>query len=280
MNETPTIWANGGLMPADALRVSPFDLGLAVGHGVFETMVAHGGVVFALDRHLERLGDSLEKLSMPVPERAHLRAAVSEVVSANRLTRGRARVRISVGGGDNPLAGGKAPGNVIVTAVPQPDPAAFARVIISPYTHNENSPLAGIKSASYGANLLAYRHAVAQGADEALMPNTQGALCEGTMSNFFLVHGDSVTTPPLDSGCLPGITRAIVIGLCASLQIPCDETTVSGRELHHATGLFLTSSARGVQPAVMDLADLGCPCAVTARIASAYAEIVRNETKA
>lgn len=275
------IWANGELLPADRLRVSPFDLGLAVGHGVFETMAAYGGVVFAFDRHLRRLAGSAGKLALPLPGAEVIRDAVAQVLSSNRLKCGRARVRVSVSGGVNPLAGGDVPGNVIVTAVLQPEPADFVRVLVSPFVHNVESPLAGVKSASYGANLLAYRDAVSRGADEALMFNSRGVLCEGTMSNVFLVHGGSVVTPPLESGCLPGITRGIVLELCDALGVPCREADVGERELEEATEIFLTSSARGVQSAVMDVTAAVCPGGeVTGRIAAAYAERVRNEIKA
>lgn len=280
MSDTPVVWMNGELMPADEVRVSPFDLGLTVGHGVFETMVSYDGIVFAQGRHLQRLASSLEKLSLPVISQNEVEDAVSQVLVANRLTQGRARVRLSVSGGENPLTGGEVPGNVIITAVPQQEPAAFAKVIVSPFSHNENSALTGAKSFSYGAHLLAYRNAIQQGADEALMLNSTGNLCEGTMSNVFLVQGGMVRTPSLQSGCLPGVTRAIVIELCSDLGIDVVECELSENDLGTVTEMFLTSSAREVQPATMDMAARECHCAVTTRIAAAYTKHVRNETKA
>ena len=279
MKGSAIIWVNGELVPAETLKVSPFDLGLSVGHGVFETVVAYDGVVFAVDRHMQRLVTALAKLQLYVPDLDELKEACLRVLTANDLTKGRVRVRVSVSGGVNALVGGDVPGNVIVTAVRQAKPTAFAKAIISRFKYNEASPLAGVKSSSYGVNLLAYRDAVLQGADEALMFNTSGALCEGTMSNVFVVCDGVVSTPSLDSGCLPGVTRGLILEVCESLEIPCSEGKLVKSDLLNACEIFLTSSVREVQLATMDLAASACCGAVTARIADAYHEIVRKETR-
>ena len=167
----------------------------------------------------------------------------------------------------------------MVTAMPQAEPAAYAKVMVSRYRINENSALSGIKSSSYGSNLLAYREAVKQGADEALMLNSMSNLCEGATSNVFIVQHDMVRTPSLQGGCLPGVTRAVVIELCAELGIEVVECDLTEHDLNEATELFLTSSAREVQPATMNMDAKECPCAVAARIAEAYTEQVRDETQ-
>jgi branched-chain amino acid aminotransferase len=240
-------------------------------------MVAYDGVIFSWVRHFQRLEESAEKLSLTVPDRDQISEAIQKTLVANDLTIGRARVRLSVGGGENPLTGGAAPGHVIVSATSQPDPAAFAKLVISPYSLNENDALAGIKSSSYGANLIAYRHAHSHGSDEALMLNTQGNLCEGATSNVFLVHGEQVLTPSLESGCLPGVTRAIVIEICESLSLPVEESDLNEHDLGEATEIFLTSSAREVQPATMHMDARGCPCAITDLISAAYQDLISRE---
>ena len=279
MKNSPTVWMNGELISADAVRVSPFDLGLALGLGVFETMVAYDAQIFSWNRHFQRLEQSAGKLSLSVPERDVVRDAIFQVLEANDLSSGRARVRLSVSGGENPFTGGSEPGNVIVVAMPQLDPADFAKVVVSPYRCNESGALAGIKSSSYGPNLMAYRHAHDLGADEAILLNTRGELCEGATSNLFLVQGGQGLTPPLESGCLPGVTRAIVMELCQSLGIPVQERNLSEDDLDDADEIFLTSSSREVQPATLEVAALNGPCAMTARIAEAYTDLRRRETE-
>ena len=82
--------------------------------------------------------------------------------------------------------------------------------------------------------------------EETLFANTAGHLCEAATSNVFLVKNGALHTPSLGSGCLPGITRAVVIELAATLGIPCEERDFPVDELHAADELFLTSSIRGV----------------------------------
>ncbi len=266
-------------MPANEVHVSPFDLGLTLGFGIFETMAAYEGTVFLFERHFQRLVESAKRLNLTQPEERLILEGIAQVMAENGLTTTRARVRLAISGGENPLTGGDAEGSILITAVAQAEPAKLAHVILSPYTHNEKSALVGVKAASFGANLLAYRHAIEQGADEAVMLNSAGNLCEGTTSNLFLVHGDHVVTPPLESGCLPGVTRGLVLELCQESNIAVETRDLTELDLHDATELFLTSSARGVQPATLHKKEPHCQWTVTARIAAAYDARVKKETQ-
>jgi branched-subunit amino acid aminotransferase/4-amino-4-deoxychorismate lyase len=96
--------------------------------------------------------------------------------------------------------------------------------------------------------LLARAYAHREGADEALFFNLAGNLCEATTANVFLVRNERVETPPLSAGCLPGITRARVLKLCAELGVVAAETDISRQSLEDAQEMFLTSSTRGIQP--------------------------------
>lgn len=265
-------------MSADEVRVSPFDLGLAIGHGVFDTMPAYEGRVFMLERHLERLNDSCEKLGLMTVAKEGLEQAVFEVLDVNGLTGGRARVRLSVSGGVNLLVGGDVPGCVVITAAVQPGFAPVAKLVVSPYVINERSALAGVKSTSYGPNLMAYRDALEKGADEALMLNTRDKLCEGATSNVFLVKEEGVLTPSLESGCLPGVTRSVVMEVCEELQVPVWEKELSQTDLLEAEEIFITSSGREVQPAVLGQGDGAWE--VTARIAARYESFVGKGAQA
>jgi branched-chain amino acid aminotransferase len=125
--------------------------------------------------------------------------------------------------------------------------------VTGPFFRNERSPLAGLKTVNYGDNAVAQRRARAAGADEALFANTRGELCEGTWSNVFVLVDGQWSTPPLSSGCLPGITRGVVLELFAELGLPVTESTRSIEGLDRVESAFLTSSLREIQPiAVMD----------------------------
>ena len=278
MNDQPIIWINGELLPAGEMRVSPFDLGLTVGLGVFETMAAYDGKVFAYEQHHQRLVASANVMDITAPARELIENAMLSVLKANDLLAGRARVRVSVSDGVNALTGGDTAGNVIVTAVPMPEPMKLARLIKSPYVLDEASVLSGVKSASYAGNVIAYRDAARAEADEALMFNKKGNLCECTMSNVFLVKDGAVFTPPLSSGCLAGVTRSIVLQLCGKLQLEVSECDLSEEDVSQADEIFLTSSAREVQSAVM-LGSDSDSFPVAEKLAVAYRSLVKNATE-
>ncbi|MET9291940.1 aminodeoxychorismate lyase [Streptomyces sp. NPDC003077] len=236
------IWLDGRLRDADAARVSVFDHGLTVGDGVFETLKTVDGRPFALTRHLERLALSARGMGLPEPDLDEVRRACAAVLDANPMPRG--RLRVTYTGGLAPLGSdrGEAAATLVVAiaeSAPHPDTTA---VITVPWTRNERSALAGLKSTSYGENVIALARAREQGATEALLGNTVGALCEGTGSNVFVVLDGELHTPPLTSGCLAGITRALTVAWAGA-----KETDLPLDVLERADEIFLTSTLRDVQ---------------------------------
>lgn len=280
MSNKTIVWMNGQLMRADEVLISPFDLGLTVGVGVFETMQAYDGRVFAYDWHHFRMDESLTRVvgqGSILPSIDLLKKAIQDVLKKNHLTQGRARVRMSLSGGVNPLTGGSNPGNMIITAVPLADPEPLAKLELGSFPCNEFSPLAGVKSSSFGEHISAWRSSLTSGADEVVRLNTQGHLCECAMSNLFLVRGDVVMTPDLESGCLAGVTRAIVLDMCDGLGLGSVACDLDEDDLHAADELFITSSIREIQPAEMLGFSRDHPFPVTQMIAEAYRMRVRKE---
>lgn len=236
----------GGLTDAADAHVSVLDHGFTVADGVFETLKVVDGEAFALRRHLERLDSSAAALGLPIPDRAEVHHAVTETLVANAPGLGElARLRITYTAGPAPLGSDRGEsGPTLVVAVsaltPWPESAA---VVTVPWPRNERSPLAGVKSTSYAENVLALAQAHEHGAGEALMGDTQGRLCEGTGSNVFIVLGGQLITPTLQTGCLPGVTRALVLEW-SDVQ----EIDVPLGALGEASEVFITSSTRDVQP--------------------------------
>lgn len=267
-------------MSSSDFHVSPFDLGLTVGLGVFETMAAYDGRIFAYGKHYARLVQSAEIIGIDVPDRGLIEAAITEVVMANHLDNGRARVRLTLTGGVNPLHGGGKAGAVIITAVETEiaDGDRVARLAWVPHVLNERAATSGVKSISYVEQLLALRYARQMGADEALMVNTRACLAEGSMSNVFLVKQGVVRTPSLASGCLPGVTRQLVIALCNELDVAVEQCELTREDVDGADEIFLTSSLREIQGAC--LLGAGAPVVgdVTRELGRAYRQLVRKET--
>ncbi len=286
MSKSQQVWINGKLMPADEVRVSPFDLGLSVGLGVFETMLACDGEVAMYPEHYQRLTAGAETIGgINLPAQDTVSQAISEVLHANELTTQKSRVRVSVSGGVNPLSGGEETGNTIVTAVAidqsanTTKAAQIAKLIQSPYLIDEKSPLSRVKSASYAMRVIAYRHALAEGADEALVYNQQGSLAEATMSNVFIQKDGTLYTPFLHSGCLAGVTRAAIIDLAAKLRISLVETSLRPIDVKRADEIFITSSIRGVQQAVL-LGEKEQPAPITEQLAHAYQSMIKSRLSA
>jgi len=225
------------------------DHGVTVGDGVFETMKVTGGRPFALTRHLRRLTRSATGLGLPAPEEDTVREGVEAVLgSGTPIDFG--RLRVVVTGGIGPLGSDRGEGRlgylVLATAVPRPGPATAVCVV--PWTRNEGSAVAGLKTTSYAENVVALAYASARGAGEALMTNTRGELCEGTGSNVVLGLAGELVTPPLSSGCLAGITSELLLEWGAEDGLPVRERVLTLDDLHSADEVMITSSTRDVQP--------------------------------
>lgn len=274
------IWCNGQWIDPLDFSLAPSDRGLMHGLGLFETILAvEGRPVFA-GNHLERFTRGCERLSWRM-ETTDLEAVMTELLHRNHLGAGRARIRLALTAGSG-VIGDLTPGGdclLWMTATAAAEPPATTSVSVSPFTRNERSPLAGLKCASYAENHIALDHARRLGFEETLFFNNSGHLCEAATSNVFLVKDSSLRTPALDCGCLPGITREVVIRLAARLGIPCEETQLSSDDLHSADGIFLTSSIRGVMGvALLDERNLP-PCGITAALRRAWEEGVREEVE-
>jgi branched-chain amino acid aminotransferase len=245
-----SIWINGQLTFPDKAGISAFDHGLTVGNGVFETLLSQEGAPFAFTRHYKRLCQSAEVLGLRAPEPSTLRTAIGAVLEANELGEGAARIRITLTGGVAPLGceRGEQEETLMVAAMEAPRHEESVDVAIVPYTRNETGALAGVKSTSYAENVIALASAKKEGAGEAVFGNTHHQLCEGSGSNVFLVLDDHLVTPPLSSGCLAGVTRALVLDLCSREGIPVDRKLVPITALAGASEAFLTSTTRWVQP--------------------------------
>ncbi|MEU6173435.1 aminodeoxychorismate lyase [Streptantibioticus parmotrematis] len=263
------IWVNGGLREEESATVSVLDHGLTVGDGVFETVKSVEGEPFALDRHVARLARSARGLGLPEPDADEVRRACLAVLESNPMPLG--RMRVTYTGGVSPLGSERGDhGTTLVVAVseahPRPDTTA---VVTVPWVRNERGALSGLKTTSYGENVLALAQAHEHGASEALFGNTRDRLCEGTGSNVFVVLDGELLTPPLESGCLAGITRQLVIDWTGAREadLPLDA-------LERAQEVFLTSTLRDVQAVhrVDDRELAGAPGPVTAKAMRVFAE--------
>jgi len=263
------IWVNGALRESTEATVSVLDHGMTVGDGVFETVKAVDGAPFALGRHLDRLERSARGLGLPAPERELVRRACAEVLAANPAKLG--RLRITYTGGLGPLGsdrGDSGPSLIVALSEVAHRPHTAA-VVTVPWTRNEHSAVAGLKTTSYAENVVALARAHQYGASEAIFGNTAGRLCEGTGSNVFVVLDGRILTPPLTSGCLAGVTRALALQ-----WLDAEEADLPLSVLEEADEVFLTGTLRDIQGVSrVDDRDLpGAPGPVTAKAVAVFAE--------
>jgi len=268
------IWVNGRLSSDDDARVSPLDHALLTGDGVFETLKVKGGVAFAVRRHLERLTRSAAGLALDAPPPEAVRSALTDVIAANGLADGVARITLTAGPAPLGSDRGSAGPTLIVACGPPRGWGDAAAVAVAPWPRNERSALAGLKTVSYAENVIALRWARERGAEEAVFANLAGRLCEGTGTNVFVGTGGRMLTPPLASGCLAGVTRDLLLELGVVSE---EDLPVSA--LADADEAFITSSTRDVQPisSVDDTALPATPGPLTKAAADAFRDLQERD---
>jgi branched-chain amino acid aminotransferase len=237
-------WIDGQLLSdPEAPAVSVVDHGLTVGDGVFEAVKVVEGEPFALDLHLERLVRSAHGLGLPTVDEPLVRRGIDAVLDGHDLPLG--RIRITLTGGPAPLGSGRGdhPMTVVVVAAPMDPSAETANVVTVPWPRNERGALAGLKTTSYAENVVALAEARRHGAGEAVFANLAGHLCEGTGTNVFYVVDGDLRTPTLASGCLAGVTRALLLEWYGGREVDEPVAVAEG-----ADEVFLVSTTRDVQP--------------------------------
>lgn len=289
------VWVDGRRVD-DGPAVAALDHGVTVGDGVFETAKIVDGQVFAKTRHHDRMDRSLAGMGLAPLDRDRVEEGIEAVLADGPIAFG--RLRYTVTGGPGPLGSDRLDGPMtyIVTAGEQPVPSPVTAVGVVPWTRNERAATVGLKTTSYAENVVALAAAKSVGGTEAIFANGAGELCEGTGSNVFVVRDGVIWTPPLESGPLAGITRALTIEWCREEGLEVREEAMPLSVLAEADEAFLTSSTRDVQaigavrvvPAQQTLAgdlpavgladrDLGTePGPVTARAAEIFARLGRE----
>jgi branched-chain amino acid aminotransferase len=270
------IWLNGRLVARQQAHIDIADRGLLLGDGLFETLRSYRGHVSRLEDHLARLARGAAELGIPLPlDVPDIASAVHETLEAHHLDAASAlRVTLTRGPGQRGLLPPEDPRpNLIISvsayhsAVPDD---GFAVVSAKRARRNEGSLTARLKSLGYLDNIVAQSEAAAEGADEALLLNNRNAVACGARSNLFAVIKDTLVTPPVEDGALPGITRAVVLHLAKELSVQATETRITLGDLAKAEEAFLTNSLLEIVP-IRRVDGWQVPAgAITRRLADAY----------
>jgi branched-chain amino acid aminotransferase len=279
------VFLNGKLVPEEQAVVSVFDRGFLYGDGLFETMRVVSGKPFRWSQHLERLerGAEFLKIPLPVPPPA-LRDFAAQLISKNRMPDALLRLTLSRGvapRGYSPR-GARQP-TVVMSLNPaqaiSPGTEPRWRLVTSSFLLPANEPLAQFKTCNKLPQILARAEADDAKADEALLLNTDGQVAEGASSNLFWIKDGAVCTPPLASGILPGVTRAVVLEISRDWGLTVRESGITRTELYETDGIFLSLSSVGIaEGASLDGRALSSS-PLTARIGKAYARRLESSAE-
>ncbi len=230
--------------------LTPGQVGLLNGWGVFSTLRVIDGVMFAFDRHWRRMERDARLLRVPFPaDPDWLAERLYRLIDANGAEQATLRVAIVRNKGgmfEGPNI--EADFDLIAFTKDLKDWGRSARLELAPKSRHADTVFAGTKMLSWCFNLIQLEQAQERGFDEIVMLNERGEVSECTSANLFAVFGDRVVTPPLDSGCLPGVTRAILLEEIRRPGLMMAEERLTLEQFLAADEIFMTSSTRDLLP--------------------------------
>lgn len=261
ITEVEKIWMDGELVDWKNAKIHVLSHALHYGTGVFEGIRAYetprGAAVWHLHEHLKRLFRSAKLYHMDIPYSLEaITDAVKEVIRANDLSACYIRPVVMRGYGEmgvNPL---NAPVNVFIAVWPwgaylgEDALEQGVRIKISSWRRNsQNSlPPAAKATGQYINSVLAKVESLKAGYDEAIMLNEAGFITDGSGENVFTVQDGTLTTPPIQAGCLDGITRQSVIAIARDLGYPVRQENLVRTDLYNADEVFFTGTAAEITP--------------------------------
>lgn len=242
------IYHNDRILPLEEARLSPGQVGLLTGWGVFTTLRVYQGLPFAFERHWARMKRDALLLGVPLCyEEESVRQAIVDLLRANNHPESMARVSfVKNEGGLWAEAPGRPSTDLLIFTRGLVDWPAAQRLQLEPHGIFSAGPYAGAKMLSWVSHAAVLERAHAKGFDDALLINEKEQIAECTSANVFLVRGGEVSTPPLSSGCLAGITREILLEIAPRAGFPLHEKELTVEDLSAAEEVFISSTTREV----------------------------------
>jgi branched-subunit amino acid aminotransferase/4-amino-4-deoxychorismate lyase len=291
------VFLNGQFLPESQAVVPVSDRGFLLGDGLFETLRVVRGRPFRLPQHLERLARGAEFLKINLPfTPLELEIFAGQLIEQNKMPDAILRLTLTRGPGGRgytPNSEGKttvvmtlhpAPGapsagpacckNVAGHAEPVPGVPLQWNLITSSFRIPAGDPLAAFKTTSKILHIMARAEAAEQGADEALLLNTNGEAAETAGGNLFWVQDNTICTVPAGRGILPGVTRAAVLEICQMLGLRTGERAIKPAALKNFAGLFVTQSVFGIVPVAALDGKLVAPSPLVDQVARAYRKML------
>lgn len=249
------IHVGGELKPRAEARISVFDSVVQGGDAVWEGLRVYDGRIAEFDAHLRRLQDSAKALAFAdVPDNAAIRDAVFETLAANGM-RDEAHIRLTLTRGEKITSGMNPRFNqsgctLIVLAEWKPPVYGDDGITVVTASTRRNTPScldSKIHHNNLLNNILASIEANVAGVDSAIMLDLDGFIAETNDTNLFIVRDGAVLTPFADA-CLPGLTRQMILDICAIEGIEAAERNLSLTELYTADEVFTSGTMGELTP--------------------------------
>ena len=232
------------------LALSPGQVGLLAGWGVFSTLRVADGVLFAWDRHWARIQRDAAAFHVALPHDSEtVRRKLLELIEANAAPNCTLRIVIVRNGGGmwaGPSNGRES--DLIALTADSKDWGEGVKLAYVREARHAACQFAGTKILSWAMNLTWLEAAQCRGFDEVILLNERGEVAECTSANIFVANGNEVWTPPLSSGCLPGITREVILNEIHTPGIRVGEKNLLPGDLEYADEVFITSTTRDLLP--------------------------------
>lgn len=242
------IFHNDELLPIEKSRLSPGQAGIICGWGLFTTIRIVKGEAFGYERHWRRLEKDAAIIRMPMPYTGpKVRVQLQEVIRANKVSEGCARIYLIYNDVGVWRSEEKMPQvDLVIYTAPLPEYREPVRLGLREHGRHAASALAGVKTISWLPNVWAVAEAQKEGFDEVVLLNERGEVAECTAANIFVVKGDKVLTPPLNSGCLEGVTRGILMEIAPEAGISVVEQTLRPEDFATGDEIFISSTNRNL----------------------------------
>ena len=247
---------DGQIMEESQARISPLDRGFLYGDGIFETIKVRDNKIDFLEEHLSRMMEGARLLGIPFPKDIDFVRIIAELAERNGI-KGEAGARIS-------LTRGRHQGSLSLYESSQPTLVILVRPYLSPdkakweqglaltveqeLRQNHSSWLCRLKSLNYLPYLLVRTRAEQKGFEDAILLNTAGQVCEGTISNLFFFRHGRLETPATACGLLPGILRQALMECLAAAGEPVREVELAAQDVMASEEIFTTNSLQEIMP--------------------------------
>ncbi len=235
---------NGRFVEKKDALISVFDNSLLYAEGLFETFLAIDDRIIFVEDHLKRLYKGAEVIGLKIPVSSD--KLIKWMIKTARLHPGKIKkLRMTITSGEaSKWIGKQGKSQVILSASPHKMPEKPFALLVSQYRVDQNSIFRRIKTISYAIHAAALKQGHEKNYDDALMLNEKGNIAEVTSANIFWVEKGKIFTPPINAGCLEGVTRKSVLTESRKIGIEISERNITLSKMLKADEIFISSSLK------------------------------------